>query len=202
VDLRKFGLPYEPVVSESIMQGVDVVSFSGDKVLGGPQSGIIVGKRERLEEIKSNPLMRALRCDKLTYAALEPTLAAYFQEAKLLDSSQVLKMFLEPTEVLNERADRIINRIDSAISSQCDIQVEDSQIQAGSGALPLESLPSRAIVLRPKSVKTEQVARKFRRHDPPIIGYIRDDKLCLDLKTISPNQDDILVEAINQIVMD
>ncbi|MCG8607625.1 L-seryl-tRNA(Sec) selenium transferase [bacterium] len=202
VDLRKLGLPHEPVVSDSIKQGVDVVSFSGDKVLGGPQSGIIVGKRKRLDEIKSNPLMRAVRCDKLTYAALEPTLSVYFQETDLLTSNQVLRMFLEPTELLNERADRIVQRINASASSRYDIHIEDSWIQAGSGALPLENLPSRAIVLRPKSVNTEQVARKFRMHDPPIVGYIRDDRLYLDLKTISPDQDNIVVDAINQVVLD
>lgn len=202
VDLRKYGLPYEPVVGESINSGAHVVSFSGDKVLGGPQCGIIAGKHQHIAQIKANPLMRALRCDKLTYAALEPTLRAYFHEDQLIERNQVLRMFLEPLKNLQSRGVRLLEALNPCVRSGCFVQIEDTQIQAGSGALPLERLPSKAMSLQPKIMTTEALATKLRASAPPIIGYIREDKLFIDLKTTQKEEDDILIEALNRILDD
>ncbi len=199
VDLRKYNLPYEPVVTESVASGLDVVTFSGDKVLGGPQAGILVGKKKYIDKIKSNPLMRALRCDKLIYAALEPTLRLYLNEDDLLKENCVLRMLLEPMENLNKKAKELSSKLDR-FKSSCQFKIEDTNIEIGSGAMPLEELPSKAISLRIDSVPTETLAKKFRCHPPPIIGYIRDNRLFFDLRTIFEDEHAIFLEACKKIL--
>jgi L-seryl-tRNA(Ser) seleniumtransferase len=199
-DLRTYNLPYEPVARESIEMGVDVVTFSGDKVLGGPQSGIIIGKKKYLNAIKSNPLMRALRCDKLTYAMLEPTLKLYLSERDLVKQNRVLNMLLEPLEILGKRAQNITKKLAAEVKRNCEIKLEDTTIQIGSGALPLEELPSKAISLKSKIIPTEILAKRFRLHEPPIIGYIREDRLFFDFRTIFKEEEEILFHAIEEII--
>ena len=199
VDLRKYNLPYEPVVTESVASGVDVVTFSGDKVLGGPQAGIIVGKKKYIDKIKSNPLMRALRCDKLIYAALEPTLRLYLNEDALLKENYVLKMLLEPMENLNKKAKELSRKLDR-IKTSCQFKIEDTNIEIGSGAMPLEELPSKAISLCMDSISTETLAKIFRCHSPPIIGYIRNNRLFFDLRTIFEDEHAIFFEACQKIL--
>ncbi len=197
VDLREFGLPYEPVAQQSIEIGVDVVTFSGDKVLGGPQSGIIIGKKQYLDQIKTNPLMRALRCDKLVYAALEPTLRHYLQKASLSQSSQVFAMLLAPLETLGRRAEFVLSQISAAMPPEIEVSVADSQVQMGSGALPLESIPSKAICLACGKHSLEYLARACRTHDPPVVGYIRDNRLFFDLRTIMEGDEAVLIAALS-----
>ncbi len=199
VDLRKYDLPYEPVVSDSVTFGVDVVTFSGDKVLGGPQAGILVGKKKFIDKIKSNPLMRALRCDKLIYAALEPTLRLYLNEDDLLKENCVLKMLLEPMENLNRKAKKLSNKLDR-IKTSCQFKIEDTSIEIGSGAMPLEEFPSKAISLQIESIPVETLAKRFRSYSPPIIGYIRDNRLFFDLRTIFEDEYAIFFEACQQIL--
>ncbi|HEX9653791.1 MAG TPA: L-seryl-tRNA(Sec) selenium transferase [bacterium] len=200
VDLKKYNLPYEPVVRESVEIGVDIISFSGDKVLGGPQSGLIVGKSKYIDMIKKNPLMRALRCDKLVYAVLEPTLRLYFHEPSLKTSNEVLRMLLESPNRLEKRARRLQKQVSATARKLGHIGVERTTVQIGSGALPLEELPSWALVLRSNKTSTSELARKFRLSSTPIIGYIRDDKLLFDIRTIRPDQDQLLVETIAQVL--
>ncbi len=198
-DLRKYGLPYEPVVRESVDRGVDVITFSGDKVLGGPQCGIIVGKRNYIDKIKANPLMRALRCDKLTYAVLEPTLQLYFNEKELLKCNLVLKMLLEPLDSLESRVNNLIKKLSPTVNKKGQFKIEKTVIQIGSGAMPLEELPSRALSVQSKSIQIDSLARKFRLFDPPVIGYIRDDKLFFDFRTIAEGDEKHLLNAIKEI---
>lgn len=200
IDLRQYDLPYEPVARESIAAGVDVVTFSGDKVLGGPQSGIIVGNKKYLDAIKSNPLMRALRCGKLTFAILEPTLKLYLSEKELINRNLVLNMLLEPLESLEERIENIIKKLTNKVKLNCEINIEDTTVQIGSGALPLEELPSKAITLRTEKIPTELLAKKFRLYEPPIIGYIREDRLFFDFRTIFAQDEVILTRAIEKII--
>ena len=200
VDLRKYNLPYEPVARESVDAGVDIITFSGDKVLGGPQSGIIIGKKSYVDAIKSNPLMRALRCDKLIYATLEPTLKLYLQEKDLVNKNRVLNMLLEPLESLEKRADNIKSRLTTVDKSNVYIRIENTTVQTGSGTLPLEELPSKAITLQVIDTPTENLAKRFRMHEPPIIGYIRDDKLYLDIRTIFQEEEDVLIHAIRKVI--
>jgi L-seryl-tRNA(Ser) seleniumtransferase len=200
VDLRKYNLPYEPVARESIEIGVDVVTFSGDKVLGGPQAGILIGKRKYIEQIKANPLMRALRCDKLIYSALEPTLRLYFQETKLLKRHYVLRMLMEPIDSLAQRASSLTKKISGHTKTKYQIKVEDTFVQIGSGALPLEELPSKAITIRSTTLTTERLAEYFRKYKTPVLGYIREDKIYFDLRTVFPHEDEELLAALNEIL--
>ncbi|MFQ5640701.1 MAG: L-seryl-tRNA(Sec) selenium transferase [bacterium] len=200
VDLREFGLPYEPVVSESVRQGVDVISFSGDKVLGGPQCGIIVGKKAYLDKIKKNPIMRALRCDKLIYAALEPTLKLYLEKEQLPTRNRVFAMLLESVDGLTERAGRLLEQLSGKAKTLGQIQIEESTIQIGSGALPLEELSSKALSLQCADITTQSLAEKFRMYDPAIIGYIRADKLFFDLRTVARSEEPFMLMAIEEIL--
>lgn len=194
-DLRKHGLPYEPVARESIAAGVDVSTFSGDKVLGGPQSGIIVGKKKCLDLIKSNPLLRALRCDKLVYAALEPTLKHYLQQEQLPELSQVFRMLLEPVEHVEKRAERVRAKVCQVRSEAVEVGVVDSTVQMGSGALPLEALPSKALCLSSSSTAIEKLARAFRMCEPALVGYVRDDRLFFDLRTVPEEDEPAMIAA-------
>jgi L-seryl-tRNA(Ser) seleniumtransferase len=201
VDFRKYHLPYEPVVRESVEIGADVITFSGDKVLGGPQSGLMVGKRKYIEAIKQNPLMRALRCDKLVYAALEPTLRLYFQVASLKTSNEVLRMLLETEEKVERKARACLKKISKEAKRICQIELEPATVQIGSGALPLEELPSWALALRSAKISTVELARRFRLSPTPIIGYIRGDKIYFDVRTIRPDEEQLFIETIEQVVM-
>jgi L-seryl-tRNA(Ser) seleniumtransferase len=200
VDLRKYDLPYEPVAREGVETGVDVITFSGDKVLGGPQSGILVGKKTYIDAIKTNPLMRALRCDKLIYATLEPTLKLYLRENDLVKKNRVLNMLLEPLGGLEKRIKNVKKRIATVDKSKVDIKIESTTVQMGSGALPLEEIASRALSIRANTIATENLAKKFRLYEPPIIGYIREDRLYFDFRTIFREEDVILIDAFNEIL--
>ncbi|MFQ5676873.1 MAG: L-seryl-tRNA(Sec) selenium transferase, partial [bacterium] len=199
VDLRDFGLPYEPVVQESVKSGLDVITFSGDKVLGGPQSGILVGKKTYIDEIKRNPLMRALRCDKLIYAALEATLRLFLQRGELASRNLVFKLLLMSVDELQKRAETLKKKLSEAVKNTT-IAIEDTRVEIGSGALPLEELPSKAISLRSRTIPTEILAQKFRTHTPPVIGYIREDRLFFDLRTVLANEDEVLLASCQKIL--
>lgn len=194
VDLRAYGLPYEPLVSDSIRAGIDVVTFSGDKVLGGPQAGVIVGRRDLVARIRQNPLMRALRCDKLTYAALEATLGLYLNPATLRKAHPTLRMLTEPVSVLRRRGRRLIQRI-GALDGFC-VELLDSTAQTGSGALPLEAIPSCAVAISGGDV--EGLAARLRQGDPPVVGYVRDGRLWLDLRTLWPDEVAVVGEAVGK----
>ncbi len=183
VDLRQFGLPYEPLVQDSVAAGADVITFSGDKVLGGPQSGLIVGKRDWLDKIHKNPIMRAVRCDKLIYAAMEATLKIFFKNNVTAEHA-VLRMMTEPVGQVRKRAEAILSDLPGEVIDKFRIEIRDSEGQFGSGALPLERLPGLALVLTPPRYDAESLARQLRTGDPPIVGYIQDDKVWLDMRTV------------------
>ncbi len=192
VNLRDYGLPYEPLVSDSISAGADVVMFSGDKVLGGPQCGIIVGKQNVVEQIRKNPLMRALRCGKLTYAALEATLKLFLNPEVLTREHPTLRMLTEPVTTLEQRGRRLLQAIGELEGFSCELV--DSHAQTGSGALPLENIPSVAVAISGGDILSLSTA--LRRHDPPVICYVRDDHLFLDLRTIRDDEVRIVRDAV------
>jgi len=200
VDLRKYGLPYEPVAEHSIRDGADVVTFSGDKVLGGPQAGIIVGKKRYLDEIRRHPLMRALRCGKLTYAALEATLRMYLNEDTLLDRHPLLGMFTEPVDRLVDRGRRLICMVGPALAGVVELVLEDSIARTGGGALPIEEIPSVAVVLKPLSGSIEQLAERMRAGEPSVLGYVKDDRLFLDMRTVREEELEQLASAIQKAI--
>jgi len=199
VDLRLFGLPYEPLVPESLAAGVDVVTFSGDKVLGGPQSGLIAGKAGYIQRIHDNPLMRALRCDKMVFAALEATLRLYFEESSLLHNHPTLAMLCEPEASVRLRADGLRQAVSRELETLFTITLQPSLAQAGSGTLPLEKIPSQALVLKPHDGRVDHWAARLRTGDPAVVGYIQDEAIWLDLRTIRESETAALAAALNAL---
>jgi len=182
IDLSQFGLPHEPVVADRIAAGASIVTFSGDKLLGGPQSGLIVGRRALIDRLKANPLKRALRCDKLTLAALDATLRIYLRSGDIADAIPTLRLLgRKPSElrtVATQACQIILERLGSAFK----VEVTDSTSEIGSGAMPAESLTSVAVTITHPSVSPEAIAAMFRR--ARIIGRISDDAFHLDMRTI------------------
>ncbi|HPG39345.1 MAG TPA: L-seryl-tRNA(Sec) selenium transferase [bacterium] len=194
VDLQQFGLPYEPLVQDSITAGADVVTFSGDKVLGGPQCGIIVGKKSLLDRIHANPIMRIVRCDKLTYAALEATLKSYFQPHKIIKTNKTLKLLTASPASVRNKAEKLVEALPAAVRDRYKIMIEESQAQTGSGALPLEQIASYAVTLQEAGAGIDDMAAQLRNNNPPVLGYIKNGRLYLDLRTVGKQQ-------INQVAM-
>jgi L-seryl-tRNA(Ser) seleniumtransferase len=184
VDLSQYGLPKEPVVAERISLGADIVTFSGDKVLGGPQAGLIVGTSTCVNQLSRNPLHRALRCGKLTIAALEATLRLYRESATLAEDLPTLRMFTRPLAEMEAMGKRVMPALGEALGPGFRLSLQDSTSQVGSGALPTEEIPTKAIAVEHDGLGANHVADRFRRARPPIIGRIRDDRFLLDLRTI------------------
>jgi len=188
VDLSAWGLPREPLVSDSVSQGADVVTFSGDKVLGGPQAGIIVGRREAVERIRSNPLMRALRCGKLTYAALEATLKLYLDPNHLVRRLPVLRVLTASLGTLRRRGNRLLRELHDLETSGVCLEVVPSVAQTGSGSLPTEEIQSLALAVAWSGGSVSRLATRLRCGSLPVLGYVRDDRLMLDLRTVRGNE--------------
>lgn len=189
VDLRKFGLPYEPTVRESIEHGADLVTFSGDKLLGGPQAGLIVGKKELIKTIKANPLKRALRVDKMTIAALQEVLKLYRNPKQLTQKLPTLRLLARPLVEISEIAELIKPPLESTFGAAYEVDVVDCMSQIGSGSLPVEQLASKAILLKPKKHKgvgkqLQQISAGLRSLPCPVIGRITDDTLVLDVRCL------------------
>ncbi len=185
VDLTRFGLPHEPMPSELIAQGADLVTFSGDKLLGGVQAGIIVGRRDLIEAIDQNPLKRALRLDKITLALLDATLKIYEDDERLIDEIPVLATLTRPLGELEERAERLAKalRAQTGVS----VTVEPCFSQLGSGALPDQRLESRAAVVRfERDRDAREFEAKLRRLSTPIIGRLHDSAVWLDIRCGEP----------------
>jgi L-seryl-tRNA(Ser) seleniumtransferase len=189
VDLSRYGLPKEPLVGERIQAGADVITFSGDKILGGPQAGLMVGKKSLIARMNKNHLQRALRCGKLTLAALEATLRLYRQSPDITAAIPTLKAFTRPLDEIRMIGEAILPRLRQALDKEFTIRLENSTAQIGSGALPTEELPTVVIAIEHKTLGAKSVAQKFRAAQPPVIGRIKDDLFLLDLRTIFDPED-------------
>lgn len=195
IDLRRWGFPYEPTVQEVVASGVDLVSFSGDKLLGGPQAGIVVGRRELVGRLKKNPWNRALRVDKLTLAALEATLHAY-DAGGALETVPTLRLLTEPFVAVRRRAQRLLARLTPELKNRLAAQVVEDRAQVGGGALPTVELPTAAVALGATAAAARVLDEALRRGQPPAIGRIVDDRLLLDCRTVLPTQVSALAAAI------
>jgi L-seryl-tRNA(Ser) seleniumtransferase len=184
VDLSAYGLPREPVVADRIAAGAGIVTFSGDKLLGGPQAGLIVGKRELIDKLKRNPLKRALRCGKLTLAALSATLRLYLRSAELGELIPTLRLIRRTVGELEVIAARARTILLERLGGEFQIEIVESTSQIGSGALPTEELETRALRLTHPRLSADAIARHFRQARPPVIGRIKDDAFQLDLRTV------------------
>ncbi len=195
VDLRPYGFPHEPTVPEVVAAGVDLVSFSGDKLLGGPQAGVIVGRRELVARLKKNPWNRALRIDKLTLAALEATLYAY-DSGRAMEMVPTLRMLTEPLAGVRQRAQRLLGRIPAAVRARLGARLVEDQAQVGGGALPTVVLPTAAIAVGATPEAARGLDEALRRGEPPVIGRIAEDRLLLDCRTVLPSQVATLAAAL------
>jgi L-seryl-tRNA(Ser) seleniumtransferase len=183
----------EPSVVASLRDGADVVAFSGDKLLGGPQAGVMVGARVLLDRVRRHPLMRALRADKLTYAALEATLALWAQPANRARIPVYRMLTLTPAE-LDVRARRLVERLGPARGLRCSIVEGASAI--GGGSAPGASLPTRLIALESDRGSASDLEGRLRAGDPPVIARIQSDRVVIDLRTVAEEDEDDLVQAI------
>jgi L-seryl-tRNA(Ser) seleniumtransferase len=195
VDLTSCGVRDEPPAGTSLKAGADVVTFSGDKLLGGPQAGILVGKREPLERIRKNPLFRALRVDKLTIAALEATASLYLQGG--LDSIPALRMMRLSKEQIAVRAARLADRI-SAVPGFTVI-LRDGESVIGGGSTPGQSLPTSVIAVRHSQLSAAKLEEMLRRRKPAILGRVEQGEFLIDLRTVAEDQEELIAQAIAQL---
>ncbi len=202
IDFSQFGFPKEPTVQEIVKAGVDVVTFSGDKLLGGPQAGIIIGKKDVIEKIKSNPLNRALRIDKFTLAALESVLREYYDIDQAIKNVPTLSMLTISEEDLKKRAQRIRRRLNNRIKKNCLIEIISTNSMVGGGALPEFRLPSWAVVLKPLSISLNFLEKNLRMLSTPVIGRIENENFLLDVRTIQDHEISGLVEMLTDFFAD
>lgn len=188
IDLSKYGFPKEPTVQEIVKAGVDVVTFSGDKLLGGPQAGIIVGNKNIIDKIKKNPLNRALRIDKFTLAALESVLREYYDLEEALQAVPTLKMLTTPPDVLKKRGQSLLRRIKAKLGKSCILQLIPTVSRVGGGALPEYNIDSWALQINPLTMKLIDLERGLRQLVTPVIGRIENDCMLLDVRTIQDRE--------------
>ncbi len=198
VDLRRFGFPYEPTVPEVVASGVDLVTFSGDKLLGGPQAGIVVGKHAFIGRLKKNPWNRALRIDKLTLAALEATLYAY-DAGTALETIPTLRLLTEPADSVRRRARRVLRCLGADVRARLAATVIDDHGQVGGGALPTVELPTAAVALGADAADARRLDEALRIAEPAVIGRVKDDRLLLDCRTVLPGQVTALAAAVSAV---
>jgi L-seryl-tRNA(Ser) seleniumtransferase len=197
LDLTAYGLAKEPTVQETVATGVDAVTFSGDKLLGGPQAGIIVGKKEWIDRIKANPMARALRIDKLTLAALEATLIAYLSDAGAIKEIPTLRMLTVSDVTLREQAEQLHDLLQQEKATAAIAVIEETS-EVGGGALPLQGLPTWAVAIKPLHASLEALEKALRQLDPSIIARIANNRLILDVRTIQADEIPVVAHGVAQ----
>jgi L-seryl-tRNA(Ser) seleniumtransferase len=200
IDFSKYGLAMEPTVQASVAAGADMVTFSGDKLLGGPQAGIILGGKEMLQRIKNNPLTRALRIDKLTLAALEGTLRLYLDEPEAVTRIPTLNMLTQSENEVVEKARRLADLLGEIDDSRLDIQILERHGKAGGGSLPMLELPGRCIAVAVEGLSASALEKAMRASKPPVIGRIESDTFLMDLRTIMDEEFVLIKNALSQIL--
>jgi L-seryl-tRNA(Ser) seleniumtransferase len=198
LDLTQYGLEKEPTVQEAIQTGVEAVTFSGDKLLGGPQAGIIVGKKNILDLIKTNPLTRALRIDKLTLAALESTLLLFLDEKQAMEEVPTLKMLALDLSRLRRRGRRVLKRLSDKIKKEIQLTLREDVSQVGGGALPLQELPTMVIAIKPFKLSVNSLEKNLRQGEPPIIARISKEELILDMRTVFDKEIPLLASGLEK----
>ena len=200
IDFSKYGLIREPTVQETVASGPDVVTFSGDKLLGGPQAGVIVGKKRFIDKIKKNPITRALRIDKMTLAALETTFRLYREEEKAIEAIPTLRMLTMPVGVIETKAAHLKQVLENIGVERLHLEIIEGSSKAGGGSLPLLELPSRCVSLHIDGITVNTIERTMRAYCPPIIGRIEEDRYILDPRTLLEDDPQIIAEAFTKLL--
>jgi len=206
VDLSRYCLPHEPTVAETLANGADIVTFSGDKLLGGPQAGIIAGREDLIARIKRNPMKRALRCDKMTIAALAAVFRLHADPDRLAERLPVIRLLSRPQKEIKAQALRLAPKLEECLGGVAKVDVAPCQSQVGSGSLPTESLASFAVVLRPETGKRgrgralKRLSAAFRSLPVAVVGRIQDDSLVLDLRCLT--DEGRFVDQLHQLSLD
>ena len=196
INLEKYGVHGEPTVQEVVRTGADIVTFSGDKLLGGPQAGIIIGKEKFIQKIQKNPLLRAMRIDKMTLASLEATFMQYLDEQKAVKEIPTLRMLTEPADIIKRRAKKIFSSLKKDIADQTELAVIADESQAGGGSLPEINFPTFVVSIKPSNVSVNEFEKKLRLGDPPVVARIKDGALLVDARTVQDGEIKTLVNCI------
>ena len=198
-DLRSIGIACEPSVFDSLHAGVDLVTYSGDKLLGGPQAGLITGRADLVRRLRSNSLFRALRVDKLTYAALEATLLAYVKGDH--DAIPALRMMRLSKDEIAARAKALISQVKSVAtnSTKLELELQDGESIIGGGAAPTAVLPTCLIALTYAALNADELCARLRHSDPPIIARVEEARVLLDLRTVFPDQDSVIAGVLDSL---
>jgi L-seryl-tRNA(Ser) seleniumtransferase len=199
LDLARWGLPAEPTVQACVQSGLDLVCFSGDKLLGGPQAGIIVGRKEMVRRCSTNPLMRALRCDRLTLTALAATLAVYRYPERLPQEIPVLDMLTKSVDELEPMARRLATVLGEKLGERAEVECMPGASVTGGGALPGHHLPTWLVRLDPRRGNVVEWAERLRKNDPPVIVRTEDDRLLVDVRTLRPGDEERLVSGLGTV---
>lgn len=199
IDLRPYGLPYEPTVAESLARGVSLVSCSGDKLLGGPQAGILAGSGPIIRKLKAHPMARALRLDKMTLAALEVTLRTYLDTEKALREIPTLRMLTIPAEEIRARARTIADAIAAACGDSLAVDVVPDVSRAGGGALPLADIPTFVVRIVPRDASEDEVQTRLRMGDPCVVVRVKDGAVYLDPRTLQAGEDELVIRTITDL---
>ncbi|MCF7804994.1 MAG: L-seryl-tRNA(Sec) selenium transferase [Candidatus Marinimicrobia bacterium] len=198
-EMEQYGLPHEHIVSEIVEADVDVVTFSGDKLIGGPQAGLIVGKKQYVDRIKRNPMTRALRCDKLIYSAMEATLQTYTNPEQLPKRNTTYTLLTQSMDTLEELGEAVLSELDGEVIETLGIKLTDAETEAGSGSLPTEKIPGKALVITSAQWSAQKMMRWMRRYETPVVGYISEDKCFFNLRAVMREQIAILVNAFTAL---
>ena len=198
-DLSDLGLKDEPTVADKISQGADLVSFSGDKLLGGPQAGIIVGKEEYISKLKKNPLTRALRVDKFTLSSLEATLKAYIKE-EARETIPTLQMISEDIDIIKNKAQKLSDKLKELDNEKIDIEIDKDASKTGGGAFPIQKIPTYVTKVQVNDMDLNELSYKLRMNNPPIFTRLHDDFMLFDLRTIKESEIEKIVQAFRNII--
>ena len=199
LNMIKQNLPAEKQVLDVVKTGADIITFSGDKLLGGPQSGFIVGKQRYLNAIQKNPLYRTYRCDKWTIALMDETLRTYRSNKSFSADNLTLKLLTTSQKILLNRGKKILSNLPQIKVKQLGIILVASLVEAGSGSLPVKSIPSAALQFTPRQITVVALAKAFRDGTIPVVGYTKGSTFYIDLKAVLPNQLSQLIEAIKEV---
>jgi L-seryl-tRNA(Ser) seleniumtransferase len=197
ISMAEHGIPDEPPAGASIAAGVDVVSFSGDKMLGGPQAGVIAGNKDLVERIRRNPLFRAMRVDKLTYAVLEVTLRNYWLDRP--ERIPAIRMIHTTPIEVEQRAHRLIAACGQGTNGNWSMELADGQSVLGGGSAPGHTIPTRLVALRHAKHSAAALEKRLRAWRPPVIARVENDAVLLDLRTVLPEQENILIAAVRSL---